>query len=97
MRNVIAMRYAFRGLDEYGAAGPQRPVHILRDRDAFVFQHLHELTIVPLGVARIRADEEAGSVALDPGGELVQLTVDRVEQEHPAYAIAKSADFQAPR
>src|SRR5260370_34445421 len=94
--DVIAMRHALRGLDEYHAAGPQRPVHIISDGNVLFFQHLDQFAIVPLGVTRICADEKAGPVVLDPGCELVQLTVDRVEQEHAAYPIAEAADFKAP-
>src|SRR5665811_1949193 len=65
--DVVAVRHAFGCLDEYHAAGPQRPVHILGYGDTFFFQHLHQFVVVPLGVTRIRTDEKAGPVVDDPG------------------------------
>src|SRR6266481_1325689 len=46
---------------------------------------------------RIGTDEEAGPVVDDPRRELVELAINRVEQEHAAHAVAEAAHFQAPR
>src|SRR5262249_50255506 len=35
-------------------------------------------------------------MVLDPGGELVELAIDRIEQDHAADAIADAADLEAP-
>src|SRR3954462_13376445 len=51
---------------------------------------------MPPGGTRIRADEETGTVVDDPGCELVEFAIDRIEQEHAAHAVAESADVEAP-
>src|SRR5471030_3068469 len=51
---------------------------------------------MPFGVMRIGTDEETGPVFLDPGCKFVQLAINRIEQEHAAYAIAEATHFQAP-
>src|ERR1700729_249937 len=96
MGDVIPVRHTFAGLDENHAAGLQRPGHALRNGDALVPYQVHQFAVVTLGIMRVGTDEEAGPVIFDPGRELVQLAIDRVEQEHAAYAIAEAADFQAP-
>src|SRR5882762_9652120 len=96
LRDVIAMGDAVGRLHEYDAAGPQRPVHALGDRDAPVAEHLHQLLVVPLGVAGIRRDEEAGPVLLDPGRKLVEFAVDGIEQEHAADPVGNAADLETP-
>ncbi len=50
-----------------------------------------------LGVTRIGADKNAGSVVDDPGCELVEFAIHRVEQKHAAHAVAEAAHFEAPR
>ena len=45
---------------------------------------------------RVRADEETVAVVLDPGSELVELAIDRIEQEHAADAVRDAADLEAP-
>ena len=96
LRDVIAMGDAVGRLHEHHAAGPQRLVHALGDRDAAVAEHLHQFLVVPLGVAGIGRDEEAGPVFLDPGRELVEFAVDGVEQEHAADTVGDAADLEAP-
>jgi len=96
MGDVIAMRHAILRLDEDHASGPQRTIHLIRDRDTLLPQHLHQFLVVPLGVTRIGADEKARPVVRNPGCELVQLAIDGIEQEHAADAIAEPAHFEAP-
>src|ERR1700761_5982410 len=49
-----------------------------------------------LSVARIGADEKAGTVVGDPGRELVEFAIDRVQQYDAANAVADPADVKAP-
>ena len=85
-----------RRLDEHDAAGAQRAVHVFAVADAFFLQYRHQFLVVALGVTGVRTDEEAGAVVLDPGSELVQLAIDRIEQENAADAVGDAADLEAP-
>jgi MFS family permease len=77
--DVVAVGDAVRRLDEHHAAGFQRLIHVLGDGDTFVPQHVRQVVVMPLGVVRIRADEKRRSVVGDPGRELVELAVDRIQ------------------
>src|SRR5882757_704060 len=96
LRDVIAMGDAVARLHEHDTAWPQRPIDVFGNRDAFVAQHLDQLAVTPLRVTGVGANEETGTVALDPVRELVQLAIDGVEQEYAADAVGNAADVEAP-
>src|SRR5882762_8703111 len=94
--DVAAVGDALAGLHEHDAAGTDRAVHALGDADALFTQHRHQLTVARFGIAGIGTDEEAGTVVLDPGRELVEFAIDRIEQHHAADAVGDAADLEAP-
>ena len=60
-------------------------------------QHLLQHQVLVAGGARVGAEEERGLAVLDPGGELVHLGVERVEQDDAAQAVADASVVRGPR